>query len=402
MPVGSQRAAPSVPEDEQAAAALAARELAGLLGTSPEAVVVDLAPEQRGRRVELVPPGRSGPFETALVGAFRVYVREPGGLWAVYRPARRPLGSWEAELVALFLLGALLILPVALWFARALARPFAELAEEARRIGRNPKALPGEVSGPLEAQTVREALLRMQEQLAAQAREQTQMLAAIAHDLRTPLARLAFRVEALPGPLRTGLAADLAEMEAMTASVIEFGRDTSAGGPRERLELVSLVEQVAEGAALTAGRVEVSADAPLVVEGDAVALRRMVTNLVTNALAHGTGQAPPRVRLWPEAGCACLEICDDGPGMAEADLERAFEPFYRARTPDRVSPPGSGLGLAVVRAIVRAHGGDVWLANRPEGGLCARVRLPLADGLPAGQERPPLRPPGEAAPSRPL
>ena len=389
----SRRRPPEVAPAERAAAALAARELAARLGVPPRSVVVDLAPEQRGRWVELVSPGEPEVLEAALVGPFRVHVLEDDGLWIEYRPARRPLGSWEMELAALFLLGALLTLPVALWFARALARPFAALAREAERIGRNPHAAPGEVGGPAEAQTVGRALAQMQERLAVQAQEQTRMLAAIAHDMRTPLARLAFRAEALPEAARAALTADLAEMEAMLASVIGFGRDTSETGPRERLELVSLVEQVADGAAVTACRPAVRTDGPILVEGDAVALRRAFANLVGNALAHG-GTA--EILLSQAGDRAVVEVRDDGPGMAEADLERAFEPFFRARSTGRAAPPGSGLGLAVVRAIVRAHGGEVRLSNRAGGGLSATVFLPLAG------DAAPLSPaPGRAAPSPP-
>jgi len=362
-PAAARRVAP--------AARLAARELAARLGLSPDSVVVELAPEQRNRRVELVPPEAPHRLEAALVGDFRVHLRGEGGFWTAYRPARRPLGSWEAELVGLFLFGGLLILPVAWWFARLLARPFADLAAEAERIGRNPAAVPAEIPGPLEARAVGRALAAMQERIAGHIRERTQMLAAIAHDMRTPLTRLAFRAEALPEPARSAAASDIAEMEAMLSSVVAFGRETGSADRRERLELGSLIEQVLDGLASPPPCLVTSG--PVIVEGDPVALRRLVANLVCNALVHGKA---PEVRLAAEGGTALLEVRDSGPGMAEADLARAFEPFFRAGAPGT----GSGLGLAAVRAIARAHGGEATLANRPEGGLSARVRLPLAPG----------------------
>lgn len=377
---GTLRDPPQAAESMPPAARLAAAELETLLGRAPGSVIVELAPEQRNRRVELEEPGAPRLPETALVGAFRIHVQAPGEdrLWTTWRPARRPLGSWEAELLALFLLGALLILPAAWWFARLLARPFADLAAEAERIGRNPAAAPRAVHGPQEAAAVGRALAAMQERIAGHVRERTQMLAAIAHDMRTPLTRLGFRVEAVPEPARSEIRRDLAELEAMLASVVGFGRDTASSGPRERLELVSLVEQVLDGlaAAGAAPPLQVQAEGPVLVEGDPVALRRLVTNLVANALVHGVAVrgAAPEIRVRSEAEGALLEVLDSGPGMAEADLGRAFEPFFRAAP----AGTGSGLGLAVVQAIVRAHGGEVRLSNRPQGGLSALVRLPLA------------------------
>ena len=111
------------------------------------------------------------------------------------------------------------------------------------------------------------------------------------------------------------------------------------------------------------------------VDGDPIALKRLVTNLVDNALKFGS---KARGRVYPEAGMAVIEVDDDGPGVPDGEVERAFEPFHRLETSRSRDTGGIGLGLAVVRAIARGHGGEVVLQNRPGGGLRARVTLPLA------------------------
>lgn len=365
-----------VPPEERAAAALAARDLAVLLGRDRSEIVVDLAPEQRGMRVELVRPENSELLQAALVGPFRVSVREEDGSWTEYAPARRPLRVIEAELLALFLATMVLVLPLAWWFARLLARPFAQLAAEAEQIGRNPHAVPGTVEGPQEAERVGRALARMQEQLADHVTERTRLLAGIAHDMRTPLSRLRFRIEDLPGRTKQALDSDLAEMEAMMAAAIDFGRATSSSGPRERLELRSLVEQVAGGLA-DSSRIALVGGDPILVEGDPLALRRLFANLLDNAVRHG-GSAEVSFRKLHET--VRVEIADRGPGLAAEELDRVFAPFHRSAATRAAGIEGTGLGLAVVRAIARAHGGEVELRNRDDGGLVASVSLPLAAG----------------------
>ena len=151
-------------------------------------------------------------------------------------------------------------------------------------------------------------------------------------------------------------------------------RDATRPGKRTRRELASLVESVCDEMAETGAAIEVEDAQKVVVFGDPVALRRLVTNLAENAIKFG-GSA--RARVFTEDRSAIVEIADEGPGIPEAEIERVFEPFYR-REPSRSRETGGiGLGLAVVRSIARAHGGDVVMANRLGGGLTARVILPI-------------------------
>lgn len=324
------------------------------------------------------PPGRDGvrSFNERVVFApFKVAVRQPDGRWRVAQP--KPslrLASWQVHILLTIGLSALLVAPVAWLFARRLSRPVAVFAEAADRLGRDPRAPPLEVGGSREVAAATEAFNRMQERLRRYVEDRTAMVGAIAHDLRTPLTRLRFRIEAVPDEVRGKLAAEIDQMDAMISATLAFVRDTARAGPREKLELSSLVESVLDEAAETGSDATALPSDRLVVEGDPVGLRRLVANLVENALKYGSRA---RGRVFAEDGCAIIEVEDDGPGVPPQDIERLFEPFYRGEPSRSRETGGAGLGLAVVRSIARAHGGDVTLHNRTGGGLTARVSLPL-------------------------
>jgi len=200
------------------------------------------------------------------------------------------------------------------------------------------------------------------------------MVGAIAHDLRTPLTRLRFRIEGLPDEQRAKISADIDQMEEMISAALNFVRDTTRPGERTPLELSSLLESLCDEMAETGAATEVESGEKVILEGDPMALRRLFSNLLENAVKFG-GRA--RTRVFREEANAVVEIEDDGPGIPPQDTEKVFEPFYR-REPSRSRQTGGiGLGLAVVRSIARGHGGDVALVNRSGGGLTARVQLPL-------------------------
>ena len=252
-------------------------------------------------------------------------------------------------------------------------RELLRLADAAERLGKDPRTPPLNLSGSTEVVAAAAAFNMMQERLRRYVEDRTAMVGAIAHDLRTPLTRLKFRIEAAPDDIRPKLAADIDQMEAMIAATLGFVRDTNRPAERTKLELASLLESVMDEAAETGGDTTVEHAEKTVIEGDPVALKRLVQNLVENALKYG-GAA--RGRVYAEDGMAIIEIDDDGPGVPTAEVERVFEPFYRGEPSRNRETGGMGLGLAVVRSLARAHGGDVTLANRPEGGLRASVRLP--------------------------
>lgn len=311
-----------------------------------------------------------------LLGDFYVGIRQPDGRWRIVEPKRAfGIDPWERRLLLVLAIAAVAVSPLAWWFARRLAAPISALAAGAERLGRDPSAPRLDIRGSAEVTLAVNAFNEMQERLRHYVDDRTGMIAAIAHDLRTPLTRLRFRIEAAPEEVRTKLAADIDQMEAMVSATLAFVRDASRPRERVKLEIASLVETIMDEAAETGADSAAEASDRVVVDGDPIALRRLITNLVDNALKFGSAA---RGRVFAEDGMAIVEIDDNGPGIAEDQIERAFEPFHRLEASRNRDTGGIGLGLAVVRAIARGHGGDVSLRQRAGGGLSARVRLPLA------------------------
>jgi signal transduction histidine kinase len=312
----------------------------------------------------------------------------------VVAPQRQLVAPWQQRNMIVLSVSFLVVMPLAWWFARRLASPISAFARAAERLGRDPDAPPLSIRGSTEVVAAAAAFNLMQERLNRYVSNRTTMIGAIAHDLRTPLTRLRFRIEAAPDELKAKLSGDLDEMEAMVASTLAFVQDATRPVERTKLEISSLVETVMDEAAETGRDAAVERADRVVVDGDPIALKRLVTNLVDNALKFGSSA---RGRVFSEGGMAIVEVDDDGPGVPDGDIERAFEPFHRLESSRSRETGGAGLGLAVVRAIARGHGGEVTLQNRPEGGLRARVCLPLA--LKSSRRAPPLRLPDLTAAS---
>nr|WP_249778158.1 HAMP domain-containing sensor histidine kinase [Phenylobacterium glaciei] len=338
-------------------------------------------PGRRRFRVFIAGPAGGPPPMMALremgppmFGEFSAAVRQSDGRWLVVRPQPEPfLNDWQGR-VLLWLAGCLLLVaPLGYFFARRITAPLDRFARAAETLGRDPSGPLMALSGPAEVGAAARAFNDMQVRLKRFIDDRTAMVGAISHDLRTPLARIRFKLEGAPKPVKDAVLADVAQMEAMITSVLAFIRDASAARPRERLDLLSLLECLVDDA----GGQDLSvleASVPVTVEADALGLQRLFGNLLDNAVKYG---ARGRVRVFQDDGHAVVEIADDGPGLGAGDLERVFQPFYRAEAARTLDGGGVGLGLAVARSIARAHGGDVVLVSSAAG-LTARVRLPLS------------------------
>jgi signal transduction histidine kinase len=313
-------------------------------------------------------------------GDFVAAVQVSAGGWAVVQPAAEAFpNAWQRRLLLWFLVAAAVVLPLGWWFARRLVRPIAGFAAAAEQLGRDPSAPVLALEGPAEVGRAARAFNRTQDRLRSFVEDRTAMIGAISHDLRTPLTRMRFRIEDLDeGATRTGMQRDIDEMEQMISSVLTFLRDAAEPRARETMDLASLVEDVVEDAAFVGQPVQLRASVPAHVDIDAMALRRVLANLVENAVKYGQRA---ELRLYTAQGDAVTEVRDHGPGLPDTQLERVFQPFYRAPG-NQTDRPGHGLGLAVCRSIARAHGGEVRLRN-VQGGLVAELRLPLA-AMPAG------------------
>ncbi|PWC28123.1 ATP-binding protein [Teichococcus aestuarii] len=344
-------------------------------------------------RLDLVTagPARFRPREALVAGGPRpgmlvLAMQLPDGLWLNMRMALPPPRPWHSEtFLFAFALMTGAALALILWATRRLTRPVSALARAAERLGRDVNAPPLPENGPLEVATAARAFNTMAERIRRFVGDRTQMLAAIGHDLRTPITRLRLRAEFLEDEeQRRKMLADLDEMEAMVNATLAFARDDSATEPSVPLDLAALCRTVLDEAADARPELapETTAyDGPerLRVRGRPIALKRALANLVGNALNYG-GSA--RLRLegpgtGAEAALLRLRVEDDGPGIPEESLETVFQPFRRLETSRNRETGGTGLGLPIARNILRAHGGDVVLRNRPGGGLTALVTLPV-------------------------
>jgi len=282
--------------------------------------------------------------------------------------------AFQRQALWLFAIGLVIMLPVSWLFARALSAPLRRFSAGAKRLGTDPHAPALERGGPAEMLDAIDSFNTMQGRLTRLLQERSHMIGAIAHDLRTPLMRLAFRLDGLEQPLKDKVEADINEMKLMISAALDFLRDQATGLTRERLDLRLLVESVVDDQSDVGHDVTLVGGDPLPLDGDPVSLRRMVVNLVDNALKYG---ARARLRVRAAGGFCALEIDDDGPGIPDSLQQRVFEPFFRTEASRNRDTGGIGLGLTTVRAIVLDHGGSIELQNRKEGGLRVIVSLPL-------------------------
>ena len=310
-------------------------------------------------------------------GPFTAAYRLDNGRWAVVEPPRGLLSPWQQRLLLTLGLSVLILAPLVWWMARRLTRPIRAFAQAAERLGDNPEAPPLDLGGPAEVRTAVTAFNDMQASIRVHMRQRTQTIAAIAHDLRTPLTRLRFRAEQAPEAVRDRMAADIEEMDHLIAQAMAFVRGETAPDLREAFDLADLAADCVQGFAETGADVVFHGQGALPVMADAGALRRALTNLIGNAVKFGGGA---RVTALAHDGAAVITVEDDGPGLANDELELMFEPFQRGERSRNRETGGAGLGLTVARTAARAADGDVVLLRRDGGGLAARLHLPLASG----------------------
>ncbi|MBI2255549.1 MAG: HAMP domain-containing protein [Proteobacteria bacterium] len=274
-----------------------------------------------------------------------------------------------------WLIGISTIILISFVAAHGISRPLRRLAGAAEQLGINMAGQPLAETGPQEVRSVTRAFNEMQRRLQRFVEDRTRMLAAISHDLRTPLSRLRLRAENLPSEAEKGkIVADLDLMDRMIAATLTFARDDVAGEKRVKLDLASLLQAVCDETIDAGGRASYHGPDYLAVEAAPLSLMRAITNVTENAIKYG-GVAD--ISLQETATVVEIRVCDAGPGIPAGELEHVFEPFYRldpARSSNEMS--GSGLGLAIARHVFRAHGGDVELANAPNGGLVVQMTLP--------------------------
>lgn len=277
-------------------------------------------------------------------------------------------------LVAITCSGVVILL-LSVWAVRQLTRPLTLLARAAEQLGRDVNAPPLREEGSHEMRQATRAFNTMQARIRSFVNDRLQMIAAISHDLRSPITRLRLRAEFIEeDEARAKMLQDLADMEAMIGATLSFAREEANQEPRLRVDLVSLVENVCEDRPNVTMSIASEVPQRLLFECQPLALRRCLGNLIENAVKYGERA---HVTLSTDTRFIHIIVEDDGPGIASADHERVFEPFHRVDASRNRQTGGVGLGLTIARTVARSHGGDVLLANRSEGGLRAVLRLPL-------------------------
>jgi signal transduction histidine kinase len=309
-----------------------------------------------------------------------VAVRLDDGQWLNAIGGSRPSDPfWEWSTLLSVGLSALILSLLMIGMVRRITFPLARLAAAADRFGRGEAqpALPER--GPADIQHTIRAFNQMQTRLERFVQDRTHMLAAISHDLRTPITALRVRAELIEdSETRKRILGTLDEMQHMTEATLAFVREEAAQEETRLIDIDALVESVCDDLSDMGKEVSFSGPGKTPYRCRSVSLKRALGNLIDNAVSYGQ---QVHVTLTTEREALCIVMDDEGPGIAEADMERVFEPFVRLETSRSLETGGVGLGMAIARSIVRQHGGDITLTNREEGGLRTTVLLP-SEGAP--------------------
>lgn len=285
---------------------------------------------------------------------------------AVARSSASAFDPWFMSLLGLAI--ALLAYVV----ARIASAPLQRLAAAAGELGHDLQRAPLPVAGPLEVRRAAEAFNAMQQRLQRHLGERTQMLAAITHDLQTPVTRLRLRLENVQDEvLRERLIADLAAMQALIREGLELARSAESAEPRVALDLDSLLQSVAEDAADAGSDVLFEHGSGAVLMLRPLAMHRLFSNLIDNAVNYGHAA---RVAVTALGGVVEVSIVDRGGGLSADELEAVFTPFFRLETSRSRETGGAGLGLTIARTLAEKEGATLELRNHPDGGLQALVR----------------------------
>jgi signal transduction histidine kinase len=264
-----------------------------------------------------------------------------------------------------------------LWATRRVTAPLRAFSEAAERLGNERAAPPLPEQGPVELQRAARSFNKMQEQVQRFIADRTRTLAAISHDLRTPITRLRLRVEAIvdAGDEQRKMLRDLDQMDAMVSSALSFLRDGARDEPVVAVDLASLLQSACDEFSDMGYHVHYVGVANLPAHCRPGLVARAVTNLLENAVKHAATTTVDLARDNREH--AIITIDDDGPGIPDAEKDKVFDPFYRPDRARGAAPGGFGLGLSIARTIVELHGGQIELANRVPSGLRVAVRLPI-------------------------
>ncbi len=310
---------------------------------------------------------------------FGIAIQVRDGLWlhTVYAKSLAVTLGSPSFFYLSFAITALLLSLVSVFAARRVGRPLRRLTESVERLGRGEEVPPLPAEGADDLRRTTAAFNLTQARIRRFVEDRTLMLAAISHDLRTPITSLRLRCEFVEdAEVREKLIATLDEMQAMTEASLAFSREEARDQPTRTVDLDALVGSLCADLAELGWDVVADSAGRLPWRCRPEALRRALRNLIENAVRYGDRA---RVAVHRADDRLTIIIDDAGPGIPPADRERVFTPFVRLEGSRNRSTGGVGLGLAIARTIIRGHGGDILLLDRPGGGLRVEVRLPVGD-----------------------
>ena len=320
--------------------------------------------------------GRGGGQGMAQGYALRALdVRLADGQWIRVSVSREPEApALPTDYLIHLALSLVIITAVVMLAVRQATRPLRQLSQAADAFGHDLDAPPLEERGPSETRQAAQAFNRMQQRIRRLVDERSRALAAVSHDLRTPLTRLRLRAELIDDAgLRDQIAGDLDAMTAMIDSTLDYMRGLEDNEPVQPIDIDALLQSLVDDAAVLGRPIELEGKALAPFPGRLNALRRSLQNLIDNAIRYGHSA---RLRVQDNPDTLTISVEDDGPGIPEQELRRVTEPYYRIEGSRSRDTGGVGLGLSIVADIARRHGGQLILANRESGGLCARLALP--------------------------
>lgn len=295
----------------------------------------------------------------------------------VHRPPLQPRPLWTFLLDMAIRLLAIL---VAAWLAaRWLAHPMHQLAKAAQALGKDIHSPPLPAQGPQECREASHVFNQMQEQICQQLQDRDRLVAAVSHDLRTPLTRLRLRAEMLDdAQAAQDIEHDIAEMEHMIRDTLDYLRGQAQGPQMVRVHIQALLQTIVDDYAFSGTVIALQGDADPVVAQPGP-LRRCIENLVGNALRYGGGA---EIQLLQTDTTVQITVRDHGPGLPADALDTVMQPFVRLETSRHRNHGGVGLGLSIARDIALRHRGQLLLRNAPDGGLCAILELPRCASVP--------------------
>lgn len=303
-----------------------------------------------------------------------VQVRLRDGSWVSFYQRPRPRIVWPRRLLANLLVLLLVTVMLLLVAVRWVTRPLSVLASAAEDLGRNINRPPLDETGPLEVSRAARAFNHMQVRLARYLQNRSRILAAMSHDLKTPITRLRLRAELLDdAEIRSRFARDLEEMESMVTATLDFMRGVDKPGVLQPVDIMALLESLQADAQEVGQQVNIKGATTTPYACEPQAVKRCIGNLIDNAVKYGKRAT---ITVDDDAVRLKITVRDEGPGIPEDRLEHVMEPFVRLEESRSRETGGTGLGLTIARSIAEAHGGTLTLHNAEGGGLEARLTLP--------------------------